>query len=460
MKRNKLTILAPAPILAAIGVVVATFGVSDQASRLAVVMLATGGTLVTVILSRMQRDAEVGRFLRDVMLLGIGVRLLVFALVHQSVGPYVFAPDQFTYEGWGDGLVAFFFNGAPFPRRLADSIQIGYPLINAGVFAVFGPARSAPAILNVFLSVWTAIPVYYLALMLVRSNEGVARWATWLTVMFPSLILWSVLNIREAPTILTIVLTIYFLVRVQRHADLAGAAGVVVGLAVLTVFREYLTALVGLSGAAGILMGRSRSPIRSLIVGSAMMIAVAFAFQTLGLGGSLSGEPTLERAQLLRQDFQFGAGSAYGEAADVSTTGGALLYLPLGLAYFLLAPFPWAVSSTLQAITLPEIIIWWSVFPFGIWGMILAIRHDARAYTVPVAVLVLVTFAYALVESNVGTAYRHRAQVLPIAFIFCALGLRDAYALWAQRRREGERRVGRASHQGALPREGAVGRRP
>jgi hypothetical protein len=35
----------------------------------------------------------------------------------------------------------------------------------------------------------------------------------------------------------------------------------------------------------------------------------------------------------------------------------------------------------------------------------------------------MVTLAYALVESNLGTAYRHRAQVLMIYLIFAGLGL-------------------------------------
>ena len=459
MTRNRLTFLAPAPILAATGVGVAAAAVADQGAALAVAVLGGLGLLGTVLLARGQRDARQGLWLRDLMFLGIAARLVVYALIHQSVGPYVFAPDQFTYEGWGRALVVFFFEGGPFPRRLDGSLQVGYPLMNAAVFTVFGTVRAAPAIVNIFLSSWTAVPVFHMALLLVRRHEGVARWAAGLTTFFPSMVLWSVLNIREAPTILVIVLAVYFLVRLQRSVDVAAISGLVVSLAVLTVFREYLTWLVGVAGAAGIVMGRSRSPVRSLLVGSLMLVAVSLAFQTVGIGASLAGEPSLERAQLLREDFQFGAASAYGQQADVSTPLGALRYMPTGLAYFLLAPFPWEVSSALQVITLPEILLWWAVVPFGFWGAFLALRHDARSYTVPLAVLILVTAAYSLVESNVGTAYRHRAQVLPVAFVFCALGLRDAWAVWTARRRWRAERRRRASSSFGGPLAGTAGRR-
>jgi hypothetical protein len=107
----------------------------------------------------------------------------------------------------------------------------------------------------------------------------------------------------------------------------------------------------------------------------------------------------------------------------------------------MLAPFPWHIGSALQAITLPETLFWYAILPMGVWGAWLAIRHDPRMYTVPLTSLVLVIFAYALVEGNVGTAYRHRAQVLPVVFVFCALGMRDIQALrYARRQRALERK--------------------
>lgn len=441
MKRTKLTLLTPAPLLAVIGVAVATFGAPDASSRLAIPLLAVLGLLATELFARFQRDRDTAAFLRNLILLGVAARLMLFALIHQTVGPYVFAPDQWTYESRGMGLLNYWMGLGPMPSRVGDTLQVAYPTINAVLFLAFGFARAAPAILNIFFSAWTAIPVYHLAMLLVRRNEGVARLAAGLTVFFPSLILWSVLNIREAPTILTLVTSMYFCVRLQHRPSFASLAGVVLGLSLLTFFREYLTVLLGTALGAGILMGRSASPVRAFVAGSVLLVTLTFAAQTFGLGETLAGEPTLDQLQAVREGFLFDANSAYGQSADISTPTGALRFLPIGLAYFLLAPFPWAISSTLQAVTLPETLVWYTLLPVGLWGAWLAFRHDARMFTVPLAALVLVTFAYALVEANAGTAYRHRAQILPIIFVFCAVGLTDLLALRRLRKeREAERR--------------------
>lgn len=444
MKRKRPAILTLAPALAVMGVASATLSAPDPASRFSVPLLAVLGLLLTELLARLQVNRSEALLLRNLIFLGIAVRLVLFTVIHQTVGPYLFAPDQLTYEDRGMRLLNYWLGRGPFPSRMGESLQIAYPAMNAGIYAIFGFAKAAPSVVNMFLSAWTAIPVYHLAMLLVRRNEQVARLAAALTVFFPSLVLWSVLNIREAPTILTLTTSLYFCVRVQRLPSFGSLAGVIVGLAILTLFREYLTVLLGTAAVAGILMGRSTSPVRAFVAGSVLLISLAFAARTLGFGVTLAGEPSLDQLQAVRQGFLFGANSAYGSTADVSTPLGALTFLPVGLAYFMLAPFPWEISSTLQALTLPETLIWYSILPLGVWGMWLAVRHDARMYTVPLAALVLITFAYALVEANSGTAYRHRAQFLPLIFIFCALGIRDYQALRAARRARDQARRRRA----------------
>jgi 4-amino-4-deoxy-L-arabinose transferase-like glycosyltransferase len=67
------------------------------------------------------------------------------------------------------------------------------------------------------------LPVYHLTLAVVRDNHAVARWATVLALFFPSMILWSVLNIREAPTIFCFVSATCCFARFQRSARAARA---------------------------------------------------------------------------------------------------------------------------------------------------------------------------------------------------------------------------------------------
>lgn len=441
MARQTFSLRNMGPVLAVVGVGFATAGSVGTASALAVPFLAVLGLLATMLLMRLQKDPDDAAFLANLIFLGVAARFLLYALIHHTVGPDVFAPDQYTYETEGMRLLNHWRGLGPMPQNLHESLQVGYPGINAVIFAVFGFAKAAPAVLNIFFSAWTAIPVYHFTLLLVRRNKGVARLAAGLTTFFPSLMLWSVLNIREAPTILAITCSLYYCVRLQHRPSLGSLVGVVIGLGVVTFFRQYMTMLLGVAVVAGVLMGKSRSPVRAFFAGSVLLVVVVYAAQHLGMGSSLGEAPTLSRLQAVRQGFLFQANSAYGATANVSTAGGALRFLPVGLAYFLLAPFPWHIGSALQAITLPETLFWYTILPMGLWGAWLGIRHDARMFTVPLSALLVVTSAYALVEGNVGTAYRHRAQILPIIFVFCALGIRDLMALRRMKRqRERERR--------------------
>ena len=95
---------------------------------------------------------------------------------------------------------------------------------------------------------------------------------------------------------------------------------------------------------------------RSLIVGLAL--TYLGVLQTAGTDFEKFGN--LERVQSKPQDLATSAESGFGEDLDVSTTGGAIAALPIGFSYLMFAPFPWQVSSFRQAITLPEMLVWWA----------------------------------------------------------------------------------------------------
>ena len=440
-----------AVLLVAVGFVLAPLSVSGAASQIGIPLVIGPGLLVTFLIARASRDPDAQRFLLTAMLMAVGVRLITLALIHQSVGPLIFAPDGLVYEQEGEQLLMSWRGLRPTPEK-AGGTQFGYYAINAAFFFIFGRGAGAPVAFNILLASWVAVPVYYLTLAVVRGHHAVARLATLLTLFFPSLILWSVLNIREAPTIFLLVSATCSFARFQQHASVRYILGGVLSLLCLLVFRQYLMVMVGLAAGAGVVMGKSRSPLASLAGGAVLLMGLSYLLQSAGLGGTLAEEPTLDRIQYLRQDLAYGAGSAFGIGADVSTVGGAVGFLPTGLVYFLLAPFPWSVTTVLQRVTLPESLVWYVLFLCVLRGSWLALRYDPRAYTVLVGVLGIVTFSYALVEGNVGTAYRHRAQVLPLFFVLAAVGLRDVWGSWM----EGRIRARAARQRAAVSVGGAI----
>ena len=85
----------------------------------------------------------------------------------------------------------------------------------------------------------------------------------------------------------------------------------------------------------------------------------------------------------------------------------------------------------------PEMMLWWASIPFLVLGLWFTIRHRLREVAPIIIFLTLLTISYSIIQGNVGTAYRQRAQLLIFYFIFVAVG----YALYRQKR---EQKVHRA----------------
>jgi hypothetical protein len=124
----------------------------------------------------------------------------------------------------------------------------------------------------------------------------------------------------------------------------------------------------------------------------------------------------------MRLDAAQSAQSGFGQDIDVSTPTGALAAIPLGLTYLILAPFPWQLTSVRQMITLPEMVIWWASLPLLVSGLWFTVKHRLREVTPILIFTTLLTLAYSILQGNVGTAYRQRAQLLVFYFVFVAVG--------------------------------------
>jgi hypothetical protein len=131
---------------------------------------------------------------------------------------------------------------------------------------------------------------------------------------------------------------------------------------------------------------------------------------------------SLEQVQRSRLDLARSANSGFSEDVDVSTTSGAISVIPIGLAYLMLAPFPWEVTNLRQSVTLPEVLVWWAMIPFLVWGIWWSLKNRLRAAFPILLFCLMLTLAYSVFQGNVGTAYRQRTQIQVFLFIFIAVG--------------------------------------
>jgi hypothetical protein len=393
---------------------------------------------VTLLLLRREPDRDARGWLTKLIMVALLLRLAaVFVVYYVAPSPYFFALDMLNFEREGE-LLSLHWQGLGPAPILQSSRQIAYPYINAFFHYLLGASTMGTAVLNVFAGTWTAVLTFLLGREML--NERVGKVAAVLVAVYPSLILWSVLNIRDALTSLIVAFIVLVAVRSPRRRIrslivLAGA------LVVLSTFRDYMGILllagIGMGWVASVRRGRVGT---TMVVGTLLTLVVVLLAVRFGMFSVEVIEDPLASAAQLRTGLQQGAGSVFGAGADTGTVGGALRFLPLGLAFFLFAPFPWAIASSLQLVTLPEVFLWYALIPFTVMGLKAVMGSKSRQSLVVIGVLMVILVTYALVEGNFGTAYRHRAQVMPLFFLFTAAGAVQ-YRIRREARRTARMRV-------------------
>lgn len=400
-----------------------------QDLSVAFAVLAVLALPVAVWLALRGSDAD-ARVLMWLFLAAVGVRTGISIMVEYGATIGFFAEDNQRYATLGMEMARFWAGEGPYPNDLHG--PIGYYIWNALIYTVFGHVPLAPTLANAAIGGFCVVLAHSLARELAGSRA--ARYAAVLAAFWPSLVLWSSLNLKDAMAIFAILLLLRGAQRAQRQASVFAIAQLLLGFFLLAQIREYLVVMAVCAVGFAWLLPRLKAAPLTVV---AVLLVGAMVLPYLGPAHELVEENSLETIDQARRQLAVG-GSAYYEQADVSNAGAALRFLPIGLVYFLLAPAPWQLFNARQLLTLPEMLVWYALVPQVAIGLAFAIRERFAA-ALPIASFALfTTLSYALVEGNLGTAYRHRAQVVVLFLIFASVALaRRREARCAARDRRG-----------------------
>jgi Dolichyl-phosphate-mannose-protein mannosyltransferase len=361
------------------------------------------------------------QLLRRLFVIGLLVRASVSLILETTGLSTRFAPDEETYAFWGRQM-ALFWQGDILlkPWRFTTGEPQGYFYLNAAFFYVFGDTEIPLKLLNCAAGAYSCRYLYWIA----RALFGVptARRAATVFAFFPSLVLWSALNIRDVWVILVILFVSWKSLQIMRDYSTLALLQLIGAIAILTTLRDYLFFVVALPPVVALLIGRRGNLARNFVVASVAALGVVLLIQQGASGGRAQSHMSLETMSQVRQQMATG-GSAFGETADISTTGKALAFLPIGVAYFLFSPFPWQITSFLKMFSLPEMLAMYYLTPSILRGLRHAIVHRFRECLQILMLTALLTVSYALGEGNVGTLYRHRAQAIGFYLLFAAVGM-------------------------------------
>lgn len=391
------------------------------------------------LINRNYQDEE-KVFLRRVFIIGLIFRVIAATLTYVFKLQEFFGGDSVTYDFSGYSLYNSWFGYAQvsqdyyYYNYIAKAAGSGWGMsyIVAAIYSVVGRNAFAVQLFNCVLGAATACLIYSCAKRMFK-NSRVAKIAAILVAIFPSLILWSSQGLKDGIICFLLALAMDVVFSLQRKISYINIILLLVALMGIYSLRFYIffAFVAAVFGSFFISTQKSVSSIGRQI---AVLIVITLGLTYFGVLNNaqknLETYGNLEALQNSRLDQARSGKSGFGKDIDVSTSDGALQALPIGLVYLMLAPFPWQVTNLRQAITLPEVIFWWTLIPFMIFGIWYSIKNRFRESLAVLVFTLLLTVSYAIFQGNVGTAYRMRAQMQIFYFIFVAVGI----VIWKEKR--------------------------
>jgi hypothetical protein len=386
------------------------------------------------------RQEQHGLFLLQVFIAALLVRLIVGSLIFANYGQEFFGGDAFTYDYLGQTQLQAW-AGDSYARLLVGNRMSGWGMAYfvGSVYAVIGRNMLAIQFLNAVMGAITA-PIVFICAQEVFTNARVSKLAAIGIAFYPSLILWSSQGLKDGPIVFLLALAILATLKLGQKFTVKYVMVLICTLLCLLSLRFYIFYMISTAVGGALVIGSRQFSAISFVRQFAILVVLAVALTYVGVPKFASEQydtfGNLEKVERSRRDMARRGESGYGEDADVSTVDGAISNVPLGMLYLLFAPFPWQLTSLRQAITLPEMIIWWASFPMMILGLWFSMRYRLRVIAPILIFTTLLSLAYSVFQGNVGTAYRQRAQLLVFYFIFVAVG----YVVVLEKREEKKRR--------------------
>jgi hypothetical protein len=333
----------------------------------------------------------------------------------------MFHEDAVGYEAVGMYLASYWRGEGP-PLQVGPGAS-GFYYIAGGVYFLFGRYTVVLSYFNCIVGTLVTYFIYRLAGRFF--HPAVGRRAALLVGLMPSMILWSSVAVKEPAITLSIVVALSACVALRERVTAGSVIITVVALLVVQWLRFYMIYFVGFAIVVSLVLDRGMRSLTGLYKHLFIGAAIVGLLIALGLAERSSqqlGYFNLEYANAYRRGMAVTADSGFSADVDVSTPAGALLYLPVGAAHLLFAPFPWQLTSVRALLAAPETILWWLLFPATVRGVVFAVRQAFGQMSALLTFAFSLIPAYSLVHGNVGSAFRQRAQILVFLFIFYGLG--------------------------------------
>lgn len=382
------------------------------------------------------------KFLINLFVFSIGIRLLLLIIgylisvfIMNWRGELSFDSRYFTIyalelsKQWrGDVIAATLdFHGTNWYTYI---LAFFYTLVNYGANSISPDPMLSDKLINILVGVLSVVSIFYLTKEVF--GKKIAEVVSLLVAFWPSLIFWSISNLREPVNILLISILLWGIIKFGKQNKLRFVFIAFLSLICFIGIRPYLFwPLLIVSIFYFYIFNRLKIKRKLLLTGLLLLflILIITVFNR-EISTFIKTDSFSIRAILnMNQNIVAQPGSSYEVYNSDVVVGDKINYIVFlkgiikGWFYFILVPFPWAISSKPQLFFYPLMLLWYFLLFFSLIGIFWSLRYKFKLSIPIITYLIVVTFAYALVEGNIGSALRHRDLVLPFYLIFSVVGL-------------------------------------
>jgi len=410
--------------------------------------------LTIIFLNKKFKDEEEKNFLLIVFLWGFIIRAFICVAAHayNEVSGNVY--HYMIYTGnciFGDGA----FESVK-AKGLADIWQrkidpaIFLPFIKevrslhfyiySIFYYLFGQHDLSVKFINILYGTTGAIMIYLIAKELF--GKKTAKISYMFTMFFPSLILWSVSNLKETVQILIFSIWIYSLIMIGKGIRRRKYLLLAAISALFTMYIRDRMVVLLLAGAAASFFCLLDMRLKKILIAVTLFLAAIFLTYSFFSGFDIILMLRLKVASFMKTAISWQAGvylaNGYNymiyppqfythELSHISVYMfgpiEVLHYIVKSVFFFLTMPLPWMIVSLKQVIVYPQLLLWYVLLLFSLIGVTRAFIEGNRLSYIPLMFILALMIPMALVSSNMGTAFRHRDIFTPFIIIFASYGI-------------------------------------
>jgi 4-amino-4-deoxy-L-arabinose transferase-like glycosyltransferase len=324
-------------------------------------------------------------------------------------------PDARMYHFQMTNIANSYFNYSVPVLKMHSLGVMSYSYIGSIFYFIFGSSMLVMKLFNSFIGTLLVLNVYRISSLI--SGKKAALISSILIAFWPSVAFWASQNLRDSLVVLSISQVVFLFVMGKYSKDNKFFYFMIFPLIACLLLRYYIGIIISIALIIILLLQLAKIN-NYLRIFSYLVLLTIFGFILKFL---IEYIPAIITLFNYRRNYLAEGGSAFLINVQYSNFGQMLLFIPLGLVYFLFSPFPGSATNIMQLLSSLENIIFYIIFLLAIGGMYRLVKDKKLKLTYFLSIIILsISLFYSVIEANIGTAYRHKMQILPFIIIIAS----------------------------------------